>query len=142
MSRLIKKSITKLFKYLGYSFHLKRKDYMLDNYIVELDNSEIELIKYVYDKRLTMVTIPRLINTVKSCCYVVNNKIPGDFIECGVWRGGNGILAKKIFEYMGSNKNVWMFDTFAGMTKPINIDVAGKTKTSAEEKFLQGQKEN
>lgn len=68
---------------------------MLKNYIVELNEIEIDLIKYVYENRLTMGTIPRLINTLKSCNYVVSNKIPGDFLECGVWRGGHGILAKK-----------------------------------------------
>lgn len=141
MTKILKKSITKLFKYFGYSVHIKKKDYMLNDFIVELDRTEVELIKYVYDNRLTMVTVPRLINTVKSCNYVVKNKIPGDFIECGVWRGGNGILAKKIFEYLGCNKNIWMFDTFQGMTKPTSIDVTSKNKDSAEKKFLQTQKD-
>ena len=59
-----------------------------------------------------MTSVHRLINTLKSCYYVVENNIPGDFVECGVWRGGNAILAKKIFEHLNSDKKVWMFDTF------------------------------
>lgn len=36
--------------------------------------------------------------------------------------GGHSILAKKIFELNGSDKKVWMFDTFTGMTKPQSVD--------------------
>ncbi len=28
----------------------------------------------------------------KAVQYVIKNKIPGDFVECGVWRGGSVIL--------------------------------------------------
>ena len=86
------------------------------------------------------MTSPQINPTLKSCQYVIENNIPGDFVECGVWRGGNGILAKKVFEYLGSNKSVWMFDTFQGMTAPTSIDIAAKTKLSAESHFLESQK--
>lgn len=141
MNKLIKQKLTKLFKYFGFSFHLERKDYMLNNYIVELSDDEIEIIRYVYNKRLTMGTIPRLINTIKSCNYVVKNQIPGDFIECGVWRGGHGILAQKTFKYLGSDKKVIMYDTFEGMTEPTDYDFATGSIESAKKKFFQNQKE-
>ena len=82
-----------------------------------------------------MTSVPRLVNTLKSCKYVVENKISGDFVECGVWRGGNSILAKKIFEKLGSDKKVWMFDTFNGMTEPTEFDVKGSTKVQAKVKY-------
>ena len=108
---------------------------------IELEERDIELIKLIIDKKYTMTSPQRLINTLKSCQYVVKNNIPGDFVECGVWRGGNGILAKKVFEYLGSNKNVWMFDTFEGMTAPTSVDVAAKTQLAAERHFLDSQKD-
>lgn len=108
---------------------------------VELEEVDVELIRLIIDQKYTMTSPQRLINTLKSCQYVIENNIPGDFVECGVWRGGNGILAKKVFEYLGSKKNVWMFDTFQGMTAPTNIDIATKTKLSAESHFLESQKE-
>ncbi len=134
---LIKKSIEKVFGSLGYSIV---PNLGLHNIAVELDDVDVELIRYVRDSRFTMTSIPRLVNTLKSCRYVVENNIPGDFIECGVWRGGNGILAKKVFERLGSDKKVWMFDTFEGMTAPTSDDVAAKTKVSAEKKFRNSQK--
>lgn len=107
---------------------------------IELAEPDVDLIKDIIDKKYTMTSPQRLINTLKSCQYVVENNIAGDFVECGVWRGGNGILAKKVFEYLGSDKNVWMFDTFQGMTAPTSVDVAAKTQLSAESYFLESQK--
>ncbi len=45
--------------------------------------------------------------------------VPGDIVECGVWRGGNIILARKL----APERVCWLYDTFAGMTKPEAVDV-------------------
>lgn len=137
MKKVIKKSVEKLLGALGYSL-VPKLDF--HDFAVELDRSDIELIRHVRDSKFTMTSIPRLVNTLKSCRYAVENNIPGDFVECGVWRGGNGILAKKIFERLGSDKKVWMFDTFQGMTAPTSEDIAAKTQVAAEGQFLQSQK--
>lgn len=42
--------------------------------------------------------------------------IPGDFVECGVWKGGNVILAR----HYSPERLCWVFDTFSGMTSPVN----------------------
>lgn len=51
------------------------------------------------------------------------DNVEGDIAECGVWRAGN-ILG--IIEYLQYHKmfdrNVWMYDTFSGMTKPSDED--------------------
>ena len=110
----------------------------LSDIAVELDAEEVKLISYVLENNFTMTSVARLVNTLKSCKYAVQNNIPGDFVECGVWRGGHGILAKKIFERMGSSKKVWMFDTFEGMAEPTEPDVNANTKEKASIKY-QGQ---
>ena len=109
----------------------------LSNIAVELDKEEVGLIRYVLESYFTMTSVARLVNTLKSCKYAVENNIPGDFVECGVWRGGHGILAKKIFERMGSNKKVWMYDTFEGMAEPTEYDVNARTKELATVKYNQ-----
>ncbi len=42
------------------------------------------------------------------------DKIPGDIVESGVWRGGNIMLARKVLP----DRVCWLYDTFAGMTAP------------------------
>jgi hypothetical protein len=58
-----------------------------------------------------------------ACKYAVENNIEGDFVECGVWRGGNSIIAASIFKLYNSNKKVYLYDTFQGMTVPTDTDV-------------------
>ena len=139
---MIKKIKRKFHNLISSSGHSSQKSKnLLNTSVVELDSKDIELINYVLDKKLSMASTQRLVNTIKSCRYVVENNIPGDFVECGVWRGGNGILAKKVFEHLYSNKNVWMYDTFEGMTEPTNFDVEAINQLSAQDKFLKSQTE-
>lgn len=106
----------------------------------ELDEFDLDLVRYIQKKEFTMVSLERLINTIKACKYVCENNIPGDFVECGVWRGGNGILAQKIFQKFGVKKKVWMYDTFSGMTEPSTVDVNIYTGKKALEKYIQKQR--
>jgi O-methyltransferase len=137
MKSLVKRSIVKFLKNLGYSIHPINNKY--HNIAVELDDNDVDLIKYVLDSGYTMTSVPRLVNTLKSLRYVVENKIPGDFVECGVWRGGNGILAKKLFDELDSERCVWMFDTFEGMTEPTELDVKAHTKQQAFKNYISKQ---
>ena len=75
-----------------------------------------------------------------ACKYAVEQNIIGDFVECGVWRGGNALLAAAIFKSYGSNKKVYLFDTFEGMTKPQLIDESAANGKSALNEFNKRQK--
>jgi Macrocin-O-methyltransferase (TylF). len=75
-----------------------------------------------------------LFATILSCKYAVENDIAGDFVECGVWRGGNSIAAASIFKRYNVDKKIWLFDTFEGMTDPAEKDAeAYGAKLSAKE---------
>ena len=86
-----------------------------------------------------MVTRERLIATINACKHAVQSGTEGDFVECGVWRGGNSIAAKMTFENLGSDKKVWLFDTFAGMTAPTAEDRAAPTGEAAIAEFERSQ---
>jgi O-methyltransferase len=101
---------------------------------VEIDASDQAVFRYVREKRLSTSTDERLFATIMACRYVVNCKVEGDFVECGVWRGGNSIIAAHVFRNLGSSKNVWLFDTFAGMSEPTDVDINFRGER-AEEKF-------
>ena len=60
----------------------------------------------------------------KAVEYIVKNNIPGDFVECGVWRGGSVMLIALALAHFGDTKRkIFLYDTFAGMTKPDEKDV-------------------
>ena len=56
---------------------------------------------------------------------MVDNNIPGDIIECGVWRGGSMMaVALKLLNEKKSEKDLYLFDTYEGMSKPTDLDVS------------------
>ncbi|MCL2839581.1 MAG: class I SAM-dependent methyltransferase [Defluviitaleaceae bacterium] len=81
---------------------------------VEFSDADKEILSYVKSNNLTMVSDERLFATLSACKYAVLNNIEGDFVECGVWRGGNALIAAAVFKAYGANKKVWLFDTFEG----------------------------
>lgn len=89
---------------------------------VEFTTADVEIYRYVLENELTMVPPTGLAAAMLACKHAVSAGIPGDFVECGVWRGGISIAAKLTFEEYGSDKRVWLFDTFAGMTQPTDVD--------------------
>jgi hypothetical protein len=55
--------------------------------------------------------------------YVCSRRIEGDFVECGVWRGGSALVAALTMREMGSERRLHLYDTFDGMTRPTDKDV-------------------
>jgi O-methyltransferase len=67
----------------------------------------------------TMVGKERLDNLQKCVCQTLNDNIPGDLIETGVWRGGCTILMRAILKaYHVTDKRVWVADSFQGLPRP------------------------
>jgi O-methyltransferase len=45
-------------------------------------------------------------------------------VECGVWRGGSMMAAARTLQALGAtDRDLYLFDTFEGMSPPTNIDV-------------------
>ena len=63
-----------------------------------------------------------LVDAVRHC---VERDVPGDFAECGVWRGGSVLAMLLTLLDMGvTDRDVHLFDTFEGMTAPTEHDVS------------------
>jgi hypothetical protein len=89
----------------------------------EYDDDLRETIKRV--RRNTMTTSPRLAALCDGVDYVVRNDVPGAFVECGVWRGGSMMAAALTLLRLGdSSRDLYLFDTFSGMTEPTAEDVS------------------
>jgi hypothetical protein len=64
----------------------------------------------------TMIGRPRLDNIQFCIEDVIRNKVEGDFIETGVWRGGATILMRAILKAHGvTDRTVWVADSFEGL---------------------------
>ncbi|MEM8535763.1 MAG: TylF/MycF/NovP-related O-methyltransferase [Chloroflexota bacterium] len=72
-----------------------------------------------FGNALTMCGTKKLDNVqfcVESC---LNDGISGDFVECGVWRGGVCMWMRGILAAHGvTDRTVWVVDSFQGMPKP------------------------
>ncbi len=67
----------------------------------------------------TMIGLKRLDNIQFCVETVIKDRIPGDLIETGVWRGGACIFMRAILKaYEDATRTVWVADSFAGLPPP------------------------
>jgi hypothetical protein len=97
---------------------------------VEATTSDAAFIESL--KPFTMTSSERLWSLINAVRHVVDNSIPGDFVECGVWRGGSVMaMAQELSELGVRDRKIWLYDTFSGMTAPTSVDVEAGTGVSA-----------
>ena len=106
--------------------------------IAELSKKDYELINLI--KNYSMTPKIRIYNLMQALKHLKIKKIEGDYVECGVWKGGNILLFKKFLESEDSRqRNIYAFDTFEGMTDPDKNDFEISTNNTAI-KLLQKDK--
>ncbi len=90
---------------------------------------------------ITMTSHERLISLLRSIDYLVQNHIQGDFVECGVWRGGSmALAARKLMQAEQSDRRLFLFDTFEGMPAPTDNDQSAVDKKDAKLQLEQADK--
>jgi O-methyltransferase len=68
---------------------------------------------------LTMVGMKRLDNLQFCVESIIRDKVAGDLVETGVWRGGASIFMRAALEAYGdTERRVWCADSFAGLPPP------------------------
>ena len=81
----------------------------------------------------TMTGPIRIYSLIESVRHIIRNDIPGDFLECGVFKGGSMMAVALTLLSMGvKDRKLWLFDTYAGMPKPEDIDVNFRGKPAIE----------
>ena len=91
------------------------------NLIVEMDERSKQYIDI--SSKYTLKSILEMWTVISSLRNIINQKIEGDIVETGVWKGGAIILIKKILSENNIKKKVFGFDTFeGGFDKPSLID--------------------
>lgn len=89
--------------------------------VMDSDAQFIEI--YHKAKSFTMTSKERAYSLYSSINYIVHNSIPGDFVECGVWRGGSAMIMAATLKALGdTERNIYLYDTFKGMPEPAEED--------------------
>jgi O-methyltransferase len=102
---MIKESIKRLLNFSG--LEIKRYNKQFDQY------------KNLYLKyeSFTMVPEDSFVSNIELCSKF--RDIKGDYVECGVWRGG---MSAAISEILPMNKRIHLFDSFEGLPMAKEID--------------------
>lgn len=82
--------------------------------------------KSIYERSrdYTQTYVANLYSLYTAINYVVKNDIPGDVVELGVWKGGSMMAAALSLMGAGdASKNIWLYDTFTGMSEPSREDI-------------------
>ena len=69
----------------------------------------------------TMIGMRRLDNLEHCVRDVMENDVPGDLMETGVWRGGASIFMRAVLKAFDDPRSVWLADSFQGLPRPDSI---------------------
>jgi len=88
-----------------------------------LDEGEKEIYRKV--KGFTMTSPSSVFSLINATKYIVNSKTEGAFVECGVWRGGAMMAVAETLKTMrATNRNLYLYDTYQGMSAPTDEDIS------------------
>ena len=81
----------------------------------------------------TLTYPERLYALYSAVKYVAQAGVPGALVECGVWRGGSVMMMAETLTGLGiADREIYLFDTFEGMTPPTDDDREYSGRSAAE----------
>ncbi len=86
----------------------------------------------------TMTSHERQLALIAQLRRLCRYDVPGAWTECGVWRGGSAmIMAAVALQEGAADRELWLYDTFAGMSEPTDRDVRwdGQAAAARREEF-------
>jgi O-methyltransferase len=84
-------------------------------------------------KPYTVTSNERVATTCDAIRFIERYQVPGAVVECGVWAGGNMMAAATTLMSLGrADRDLYLFDTFEGMTAPTDADVDISGREAAE----------
>jgi O-methyltransferase len=89
--------------------------------------SDAEKAIFLEIKPYTMTDREKVLSLIHAVRYIVNTGIPGDIVECGVWKGGSMMgMARTLLNAGVNNRELHLFDTYEGMSTPTGKDINHK----------------
>jgi len=122
VNEIIFNIIKNILRRRGYDITHKENYYNNTDYPPDFSQQNKKIIKKV--EKFTMTSPERLNALISSVNYIVDNNIPGPFVECGVWHGGSVMaMALSLINKGALNREIYLYDTFYGMSNPETVDV-------------------
>ena len=113
---MIKSSVKKIFRSFGLEiskYHPPQPAVQpSEEFPIDFESQYVDIIKKV--KPYTMTSSERLYQLIYCVKYLVENRIAGDFVECGVWRGGSILTMIETLKMLDvRDRKLQLFDTFS-----------------------------
>ena len=91
----------------------------------------------------TMTGPDKMYALIQTVRYISRHKIPGDVVECGVWRGGSmQAVARTLLALGDTTRRLHLFDTFEGMPPPSDRDTRISDERTAAELLAEEARED
>ena len=121
---MIKQGVKRIFSAMGFDVHRK---------ILVTDSSESHADAFIgYDfpkeggeavqiaKNNSMMIPLNLFTLFEQAAYCEHKRIPGAYVECGVWKGGAvGVMAKANLDFGRERRELHLFDAFDNICWPV-----------------------
>jgi hypothetical protein len=135
---MIKRAISSIFRRAGYE--IRRIAPPVSDALFDQPSWVIDIINRVAP--FTMTPPERVAALCQAVAHICKHQIAGDIVECGVWRGGSIMAACLALLHHGhTDRNVYLFDTFEGMTPPTELDLQASNRVSASEILKRTEKD-
>jgi hypothetical protein len=115
MKQLVKKTLARL----GWELvHSATRDHIA---IADLSAADQAIVARV--SPYTLTSLDRRAGLILAVDHIVRQRVPGDIVECGVWRGGSMMAAALALLARGdTSRHLWLYDTYEGMSEPTEAD--------------------
>ena len=123
-----KKIIKKIFNSFG--LEIKRKNNFQDRYfdsVTEMTEREVQILNEISE--IALSSVANQWSIIQSLKHIKEKNIPGEIVECGVYKGGSLILICLISQMIELSRAIIGFDTFEdGFDKISKFDLSIKKK--------------
>lgn len=118
---MLKETLYKTFYRLGYDVRRVGRRAAPDDEVLEPEFREL----YERCRPFTMTSRERMYAAYSAARYVALNGVPGDIVECGVWKGGSAMIMAMALAAAGqTDRDLYLYDTFEGMVEPGEKDTS------------------
>lgn len=126
---MIKNAIHKSFRAFG--FDIVRYQPREEAYPPDFKDEETAIIRAV--RPFTMTSVERIYTLIQAVRYLSANALVGAIVECGVWKGGSmAAIARTLIQMQDARRDLYLFDTFEGMSPPTSQDADYLGKHASE----------